>query len=85
MLIIYGEYDWIMSKEDHEEIAQVVNTNNPGKAELFIIPKISHMFGIHPSLKEAFNGTNEKYASQVSDIIINWLSKQNPKGCSQLH
>ena len=29
-LVLHGQYDWIMSREDHELIAQYVNANRPG-------------------------------------------------------
>jgi pimeloyl-ACP methyl ester carboxylesterase len=73
VLVIYGEYDWIMSREDHEEIVRIVNSNTPGKAQLVIIPKMSHNYSLHPTLKDAFNGRNSTYAYQARDAILNWL------------
>jgi hypothetical protein len=32
MLVLHGQYDWIMSHEDHELIARYVNANQPGAA-----------------------------------------------------
>src|ERR1700746_6560 len=29
-LVLHGKYDWVMSREDHELIAQYINANQPG-------------------------------------------------------
>jgi pimeloyl-ACP methyl ester carboxylesterase len=34
VLILYGEYDWIMSRGDQELIVDIVNSRHPGNASL---------------------------------------------------
>jgi|SRR5687768_6527927 len=72
-LVIYGEYDWIMSRVDHELIAQAVNKNHKGNGTLLIIPRMSHNLTIHPSLQDAFNDANGVYGKVVSEEILKWL------------
>ncbi len=72
-LVIYGEYDWIMSRVDHEMMVDAVNRNHPGKGTLLVIPRMSHNLTVHPSMDDAFNGRNGVYAREVSDEILQWL------------
>lgn len=73
MLVIYGEYDWIMSRDDHRQIVDIVNQLHPGLAKYIEIPKMGHNITLHTSAQEAFTGANPKYASEVFKIIMNWL------------
>lgn len=41
-LVLWGEYDWIMGREDHERIVAMVNRNRAGAARLVVLPKTSH-------------------------------------------
>ena len=75
-LVIYGEYDWIMSKVDHELMVEAVNNNHPGKGTLLVIPHMSHNLTVHPTLRDAFDDTHGKYASVISDKILKWLEIQ---------
>ena len=74
-LVIYGEYDWIMSRVDHEWMIKAVNKNHPGNGTLLVIPGMSHNMTIHPTLEDAFNGANGVYAREVSDQILQWFRK----------
>ena len=73
VLVIYGEYDWIMSRSDHQEIADIVNRRKPGSATYTEIKMMSHNFTLHPSINDAFSGANPSYASQVFTTIREWL------------
>jgi pimeloyl-ACP methyl ester carboxylesterase len=72
-LVIYGEYDWIMSKDDHQLIAEAVNKNKTGNGTFLVIPKMGHNFTIHPTLQESFDNTNGVFALEVSNQILKWL------------
>lgn len=72
-LVLYGEYDWIMTKEDHELIAEAVNKNNKGKGTLVVVPRMSHNFTTHPSLQESFNNTNGVFSMEACNQILKWL------------
>ena len=38
-LVLHGQYDWIMSRGDHELIAEYVNANSPGAAASLKSPR----------------------------------------------
>lgn len=78
-LVIYGEYDWIMSREDNEIIADTVNRRRPGAARLVIQPKAGHNLEVYESMQAAFNGTGGKIDEGVVNVILGWL-KSNVNG-----
>jgi pimeloyl-ACP methyl ester carboxylesterase len=53
-LIVWGEYDWIMSREDQTLIVDAVNANAPGKARLLTVQRMDHSFSTHATPKAAF-------------------------------
>lgn len=73
VLVIYGEYDWIMSRQEHEYIAHVVNSRRPGLAELKIIPGMDHHFSVYKTPREAFDGNYVNYSTDVFAVIQRWV------------
>ena len=77
VLVIYGEYDWIMSRSDHEMIADIVNQRHPGKARFVSIPKMDHGLTLQDSMQGSFqNFGGGRWDDSLATLIINWL-KQN--------
>src|SRR5438552_8539530 len=37
-LVLHGQYDWIMNRDDHEVVAQYVNANSPRAARFVEVP-----------------------------------------------
>lgn len=72
-LVLYGENDWIMSRDDHEKIAALVNRNTKGAATLIVVPGMDHSLEKTASLENAFAGKREPYDGKAADIIVNWL------------
>ncbi len=74
VLVIHGEYDWIMSREDHEMIAALVNHQQPGAARFVEVPQMDHLFGRHDSATEAFHKLGHgELAGDVMELILDWL------------
>lgn len=72
-LVLYGENDWIMSRDDHETIAALVNRNTKGAATLAILPGTDHSLEKTASLENAFAGKREAFDGKAADLIANWL------------
>lgn len=77
VLVVYGEHDHIMSREDHEMIAEIVNRGRPGSARFVAIPKMDHLFYTHESMEQSF----KDYASGTFDpalvtLMVGWLKEQ---------
>lgn len=74
-LIIYGEYDFVMSGEDHELAARIVNRNHPGRAQYVVVPKMNHILDTYESMEKAFKWEGDKFDEKVLTLIIDWLKK----------
>jgi pimeloyl-ACP methyl ester carboxylesterase len=79
-LIIYGEYDWIMSRADHELAAHIVNRRRPGSARLVIAPKTSHSLDVYESMEKAFKEEGGKFDDSMITLIIDWLKDHHNTG-----
>jgi pimeloyl-ACP methyl ester carboxylesterase len=73
VLVIYGQYDWIMSRQEHEYIVHLVNGIRPGTASLQVIPNMDHHFSIYKTPQEAFDGSYINYSKEVFPMIMNWI------------
>ncbi|MGH9754756.1 MAG: alpha/beta fold hydrolase [Blastocatellia bacterium] len=74
VLILYGEYDWIMSRADHELIAEIVNSKHPGRATFVELPKTDHLFMTYDNIGAAFEGaTPGRYNPSVTEQILKFL------------
>ena len=77
VLVMYGEYDWIMSKEDHEMITEIVNRKHPGRATFIGWPKLNHDLTVSQSLHDAFNtgNTSSLFDESIVARMLEWLQK----------
>ena len=50
VLAIWGEYDWVCSREDHERIAEIVNAREDGAGSVLTMPKADHAFTTHTTM-----------------------------------
>jgi pimeloyl-ACP methyl ester carboxylesterase len=73
VLVLYGEYDWIMSRDDHERAAAIVNARHPGLAEYVLLPRTSHGLETYPSLEDARADRNGAFDEAVLRRILSWL------------
>lgn len=73
--VFYGEYDFLMSSEDHEQIANLVNTNKPGLATYELIPKMNHSLFWFDNMQDSFSDFWGKgvYKDELSDKVITWM------------
>lgn len=74
-LVIYGAYDWIMSREDHQMIVEDLNKRHPGYGVYLEIPGMDHGFHIYPSLQEAYSGSSQKFDPVLLEKTLEWLNK----------
>jgi pimeloyl-ACP methyl ester carboxylesterase len=74
VLVVYGENDWIMSRQDHEMIAEIVNHNHPGTARFVAIPKMDHLFYLQGSMKSGFDNYDAgTFDPAVLKLMVDWL------------
>jgi pimeloyl-ACP methyl ester carboxylesterase len=75
-LILHGQYDWIMSREDPELIAQYVNVNRPGTARFIEAPDMGHTFQHYLSFADAYRGTSAAFDPKVLHLVADWFKDQ---------
>jgi pimeloyl-ACP methyl ester carboxylesterase len=70
-LVVWGEYDWIMSRDDQVQIVNLVNARKAGRARLLAVPAMDHSFSTHPNAKAAFEnmGAGDYPAAAAAEIL----------------
>jgi pimeloyl-ACP methyl ester carboxylesterase len=70
-LVVWGEYDWIMSREDQAQIVDLVNARAPGRARLLTVPAMDHSFSTHPNPKAAYErmGAGEYPGAAAAEVL----------------
>ena len=74
VLVLYGEFDWFETLDDHLLIARVIERDNPGNARLVVIPGMDHHFSIYTGLDTAYRADVGFVAPErpVMEIVA-WL------------
>ena len=73
VLSIHGEYDWVMSREDHELIAKWVDRNRPGAGRFVEVPGMDHGYRRYPSAEAAFRGEGGVFADEAPEAMVRFL------------
>ncbi|MEP6739778.1 MAG: alpha/beta hydrolase [Caldimonas sp.] len=71
-LVIHGEYDWIMSRSDHEIIAAIVAGKGAALAAVIEAPRTSHLLEVLPDAGKAYEGRGPLNV-EVSNTVVKWL------------
>jgi pimeloyl-ACP methyl ester carboxylesterase len=75
VLVVYGEYDWIMSRDDQDLIVDTLNRHRPGSATLIVVPRMDHNLELFGSPEQAFHGRGGSYARAVAPQIVRWIGE----------
>ena len=75
-LILHGQFDWIMSRQDHELIAEYVNANRPGAARFLEVPEMGHTFQHYLSLTDAFQNKAAEFDQKFVRLLTDWLKER---------
>ena len=73
VLVVYGEHDWIMTRDDHEIIVDIVNRRRPGTARFVAIPKMDHSFLQYDTPEAAFKGGPGTEPAELVPLIVDWM------------
>jgi hypothetical protein len=74
-LMVWGESDYISSKEDHQIITNSINYYHPGHGEFITIPDADHGMYLATSFQTAVNNKGP-YNSTAGENILTWLQSQ---------
>ncbi|MEP6936809.1 MAG: alpha/beta fold hydrolase [Chthoniobacterales bacterium] len=75
-LAVHGEYDWIMSRADHEMIASYVNANKAGLARFVELAKTGHTLDHYPDMQSAFKFEAASFDPAVLQLLTGWFREQ---------
>ena len=75
-LILHGQYDWIMSREDPELMTQYVNANQPGAARFMEVSEMGHTFQHYLGMADAFAGKAAPFDPKLVQLLADWLNEQ---------
>jgi pimeloyl-ACP methyl ester carboxylesterase len=78
-LILHGQFDWIMGRDDSELIAQIVNANAPGAARFIEVPEMGHGGQHYLSMADAFAGKEAASDPKIIRTMTDWLEQQEKK------
>jgi hypothetical protein len=53
-LIVWGEYDWIMGRDESDRAAAIVKARDPALVTYVIRPAMDHHFDVYPDPRQAF-------------------------------
>jgi dienelactone hydrolase len=76
VLVLYGENDWFESREAAALIADIVNRQHSGAAQMQIVPAIDHHLMRYASRRDAYRergGT--EHSAPVVEAILAWLKQ----------
>ena len=72
-LVLWGEYDWIMARDDQERIVAILGARDPTLATYIVRRGMNHHFDVFASPREAFAEENGKFDDGAAQAIVEWL------------
>jgi pimeloyl-ACP methyl ester carboxylesterase len=80
VLAMHGEYDWIMSASDLQQLVELVNGNSPGSAEFVELEHTGHTFEHYDSQKAAFAGEARPFDEALARKVGDWFMRHRWRG-----
>lgn len=74
-MVIYGEYDYIMSGQDHRMIAEALNRKKEGQGTYLELAGADHGLTIYKDQQAAFDSFSPKYDQTLTKEVLAWLKK----------
>jgi pimeloyl-ACP methyl ester carboxylesterase len=74
VLAIWGEHDWIMSRDDIEKIAKIANRKRPGSGRFVVLPRTTH--GLLQNVSDEYSNPNfdtGSFNQAVVPIVFEWM------------
>jgi pimeloyl-ACP methyl ester carboxylesterase len=72
-LAVWGEYDWIMGREESDRAVAIVRAKDPSLVTYELRPKMNHHFDTFPDPKAAFDEAGGTYDAGAAQAIVRWL------------
>lgn len=75
-LVVWGEYDWIMGREESDRAAAIVRARDPALATYVIRPRMNHHFDTFTDPVAAFREEGGTYDEGAAKAMVAWLRAQ---------
>jgi len=75
-LIVWGEFDWIMSRDDQDRAVAILNRRRAGAGTLAVIPRTDHGLMTYPDEASAFADKGAQYDGRAAQAVIAWLRER---------
>lgn len=72
-LVVWGEYDWIMGREESDRAVAIVKARDPGLASYVVRPRMNHHFDTFADERAAFAEEGGTYDDGAAKAIVAWL------------
>ena len=83
VLAIHGEFDWVTAWEDHEQIAEVINSARPGQGKAMMLPQTDHAFTVHDSIGLSFGAMGRgEWNGALPEAVIRWIAELEEAGAA---
>ena len=74
VLALWGEYDWVCSRDDHERIAEIVNEREAGAGSVLTMPKADHGFTLHTTIQGSLRAMGQgKWDADLPKRVLEWI------------
>ena len=78
VLVLHGEYDWIMSRAEADHVAEIVNVRHPGLATLAMLPRTDHNLTVYATALDAYRDQGGRFDPQALERVLAWLKQRLP-------
>ena len=81
VLAVYGEYDWVTSKEDHQKIVDIVNARTKGAGTLLLRPRADHAFTTHLNMSNSVSAMGQgTFDEGLAQEMLKWIASVEGRG-----
>lgn len=72
-LVVWGEYDWIMGRDEPERAVAILRARDPSLATYMIRPGMNHHFFVYGDAKQAFDEKGGHFDDGAAKALSDWL------------
>lgn len=83
VLVVDGEYDWIMGRAEAQHAVDLVNGRHPGRATLERLARTDHNLDRYPTPLDAYRDQGGQFNPDAIDRIVAWLHTRAPVGAGR--
>ena len=76
-LILWGEYDWIMGRDESDRAAAIVTARDPSLLTYVVRSRMDHHFRTYADRRQAFAEENGTYDAGAAAAIVEWLRNRS--------